>query len=67
MDDLKYLRDKLIESMIEDMEFISCQEMGEMVDMVKDIEEALYYHHCCEYKCKETQPVVTTSTPRASI
>ena len=41
MDDLKYLRDKLIESMIEDMEFISCQEMGEMVDMVKDIDHLL--------------------------
>lgn len=44
MEHLIYIEDKLIESIYENIELITPHEMGEMIDMIKDIEKALYYH-----------------------
>ena len=44
---LKHIQDKLIhcvESQIECLDSVDAEEMGEVIDMIKDIEEAMYYH-----------------------
>ena len=41
MEHLLFIEEKLIESIYENIELISCKEMGEMIDMIKDIEKAL--------------------------
>lgn len=54
MEHLLFIEDKLIESIYENIELISCKEMGEMIDMIKDIEKALYYHHMCRCENHDT-------------
>jgi hypothetical protein len=42
---LKFIQDKLI-SLVQsqDFECANAQEMGEVIDMIKDIDQTLYYH-----------------------
>ena len=47
MERLKWIKDSLIcclEAQMERLDEVDAKEMGEVVDMVKDIEEAMYYH-----------------------
>ncbi|AXF52496.1 MAG: hypothetical protein [Caudoviricetes sp.] len=59
MDRLKHVRDALlccVESQMGDLQNVNAEELGEAVDMVKDMEEAMYYHvvrECMEKKEKE--------------
>lgn len=51
MEDLKYIQDKLIECVECQMEHLSqvnAKELGEVIDMIKDISETMYYHTITE-------------------
>lgn len=46
MERLKHVKDTLlcaVESQLGDLEKVDAKELGEVVDMVKDMEEAMYY------------------------
>lgn len=54
MERLKHVKDTLlcaVESQLEDLEKVDAKELGEVVDMVKDMEEAMYY--CSVVKAME--------------
>lgn len=43
---LKYIQDALlqeVEKHIDNLPYVNAEEMGEVIDMIKDIEEAIYY------------------------
>lgn len=44
MESLKCLRDEIIDHVLENVDCLSYEEMGEAIDMIKDLEEAMYYH-----------------------
>ena len=47
MERLKHMKESLmccLEAQLNHLEDVDAQEMGEVVDMVKDLEEAMYYH-----------------------
>lgn len=47
MEDLKTIKKILITSVqnqIENLEYVNTHELGEVIDMIKDLEEACYYH-----------------------
>ena len=47
MERLKHMKESLmccLEAQMNRLEEVDAKEMGEVVDMVKDLEEAMYYH-----------------------
>lgn len=51
MEQLKTMKECLIaqlQSQMSHLEYVDAEEMGEVVDMVKDLEEAIYYHTITE-------------------
>lgn len=60
MEKLKHIKDCLIsvvEEQMADLHEVDTHELGEIIDMIKDIEQAEYYH--CEHmkKCDSIQDV----------
>lgn len=51
MEYLENIKDKLIELVQEQTEHFDCmnaQELGAVIDMIKDLDEAIYYHTITE-------------------
>jgi hypothetical protein len=72
MEKYKMVRDILMDKVIEatqDLDCVDAGELGEVVDMIKDMEEAMYYHSivkAMENKDAETSTWVeekVTATP----
>lgn len=56
---IKMIKECLIDQVMEQMghpEQVSAEELGEVIDMIKDLEEVCYYHH----KVKELEEKDTT-------
>lgn len=68
MHDLKYINDRLIEKVRDvvsgDLESICTAQLGEVIDMIKDMTQAIYYHTITEAMGKnEKNPVSTVAPP----
>jgi hypothetical protein len=62
MERLKEIKNTLINSVMIEMQHPQCvntAEMGEVIDMIKDIDEAMYYHSIV--KAMEEEPAVATA------
>lgn len=56
MERIKHIRDTfitLVEAQLDELDKICTKEMGEVIDMIKDCEEAMYYHAMRESEGKE--------------
>ena len=68
MHKLKSIKDSLIcqaHAQMEHLECVDAKELGEVIDMIKDVEEAMYYHtivEAMEGKGKEHQEWGNSST-----